>query len=49
MVCMFKFDFLFALIELLLINNDFEIHKQVKTNDMMLSYGDFMTPLSRNL
>ena len=35
MVCMFKFDFLFALIELLLINNDFEIHKQVKTNDMM--------------
>ena len=46
---MFTFNFLFAFIELLLINNDFERHKQVKTNDMMLSYGDFMVPLSRNL
>lgn len=49
MICMFTFNFPFAFIELLLINNDFEIHKQVKTNDMMLSYGDFMAPLSRNL
>lgn len=49
MICMFTFNFPFPLIELLLINNDFEIHKQVKTNDMMLSYGDFMAPLSRNL
>ena len=49
MIRMFTFNFPFAFIELLLINNDFEIHKQVKTNDMMLSYGDFMAPLSRNL
>lgn len=49
MICMFTLNFPFAFIELLLINNDFEIHKQVKTNDMMLSYGDFMAPLSRNL
>ena len=49
MICMFTFNFPFAFIELLLINNDFEIHKQVKTNDMMLSYGDFIAPLSRNL
>ena len=49
MICMFTFNFPFAFIELLLINNDFEIHKQAKTNDMMLSYGDFMAPLSRNL
>lgn len=35
MICMFTFNFPFAFIELLLINNDFEIHKQVKTNDMM--------------
>ena len=31
------------------INNDLEIHKQVKTNEIKFQrFGDFMTPLSRN-
>ena len=33
----------------ILINNDLEIHKQVKTNEIKFQrFGDFMTPLSRN-
>ena len=32
-----------------IINNDLEIHKQVKTNEIKFQrFSDFMTPLSRN-
>ena len=40
---------LFLIKNIILINNDLEIHKQVKTNEIKFQrFGVFMTPLSRN-
>ena len=39
----------FYVIHLIIINNDLEIHKQAKTNEIKFQrFGDFVTPLSRN-